>query len=115
MDAIIIEMTQNNLRISTPIEMIKYMVTIIEKIPHMTGKDKKALVIEIAKIICIGKDGIIGTEDDLFQPIMINGLNVLLNSGLIDDVIDLAHSAVIPNNYPVLRFIIRKIYYYLSK
>lgn len=115
MDTIIIDVMKNNLGVSTPIDMIKYMVTVVEKIPNMNGKDKKTLVIEIAKTICSGKDGIFGTEDDLFPPIVIHGLKALLNSGLIDDVIDLAHSAVIPNNYPILRFIIRKIYSYLQR
>lgn len=115
METIIIDMVKNNLGVSTPIDMIKYMVTVVEKIPNMTGKEKKTFIIEIAKTICSGKDGIFGTKDDLFSPIMVHGLEALLNSGLIDDVIDLAHLAVIPNNYPILRFIIRKIYSYLKR
>lgn len=118
MDTIVIELINDimhkKLEVSRPISMIKYLVTVVEKIPDISGKNKKEMVIEIAKTICSGKDGVLGTEDDIFPSSLVNGLEALIKSGVLDDIIDLAHKAVIPYNYPILYLIFGRFYNFLK-
>ena len=117
METIVIQLKNdiidNRIELSTPMSIIKHLVTVVEKEPDLSSKGKKQMVLKVIKVICSGKDGILGTEDDLFPVSLVNGLDALFQSGVIDEIVDLAHTAVVkyvPYRYRILEFVFVKIY-----
>jgi len=60
----------------------------------MSGTQKKALLVKAIELIAHGPDGIAGTTDDILPPIVVSGLKALIESQMLEAVIDLAHVAV---------------------
>ena len=46
------------------------------------------------KMIALGPDRVAGTTDDVISPFITSGLVVLIESELLEDVIELAHSTI---------------------
>lgn len=77
-----------------PMAIIKYLMKIVDVDNALSGLEKKEMVIKILEKICAGKDGIMGTDDDLISEHIVDGINALIRSGVIDEVITLLHAAV---------------------
>jgi hypothetical protein len=89
-DAII----ENDIPIA-PMAMIKYIMQLVDVDKTMSGLEKKELVIKVLDHVCAGKDGIMGTDDDLIPESIVDGIGALLRSGVIDEVITLLHTVAV--------------------
>lgn len=77
-----------------PVALLRHGVAVLSTMKHLTGAEKKALLVTAIKMIAAGPDQIPGTADDLIPPVVTDGLKVLIESGLLEDVADLAHAAM---------------------
>lgn len=75
----------NKIDINSPFAIITKSMEVVNSFQHFNGHEKKALVLRVLKKIAAGKDGIAGTEDDIIPPKVMEQIQKLLESGLVDD------------------------------
>lgn len=91
----LIEALANHEIATKPMEIIKLLMKMVDVEKVLTGAEKKDLVIKVLQDVCVGKDGISGTEDDIIPEHVVDGIVALIRSGIIDEVITLLHTVVI--------------------
>ena len=74
--------------------IIKKGMELMEKYNHLSGKDKKDLLIKVLENISAGNDGIIGTDDDILPQETVLAMKTILDGKLVGDIIDTIVSAV---------------------
>ena len=74
--------------------IVQMGMRIVARETTLSGAEKKALVIHVVERIARGKDGIEGTQDDVIPPMVVAGLRALIQSQVLDGVIDLAYSTL---------------------
>lgn len=77
-----------------PLAILQHGMTALLIHEELTGAQKKALLVSALERIAHGPDGIPGTSDDILPPLVVHGLKVLIESEMIGDLIDLAHTAI---------------------
>ena len=77
----------------TPIAIIAKGMELLNDIPELMGTTKKVILVLIIERIASGKDGIIGTEDDILSIEYVNVLRSLLENNIIDGIIDIVCDA----------------------
>jgi hypothetical protein len=70
---------------------------------RLGGAQKKALLICALERLAYGPDGLPGTSDDILPPVVVAGLRALVDSGVLEGVIDLAHKAVRSSSWSAFR------------
>jgi hypothetical protein len=60
---------------------------LMETFPNMKGDQKKSTLIKVVELVAAGKDGIIGTADDIIPAAAVESLKVLLEKDLLGSVI----------------------------
>lgn len=76
-----------------PVAVVQQGVAMLSTSKGLSGSEKKQLLVAAIQTIARGPDGISGTADDVIPPFVLAGLVALIESELLGDVIDLAHSA----------------------
>jgi hypothetical protein len=71
-----------------PIDIIKSGVNVLNGKPSIEKHFKKEILKSVIERIAQGKDGIAGTEDDRLSPQTVDILMTLVNSEVVDYVID---------------------------
>jgi hypothetical protein len=89
------ELTHEKVQIDTAFDVIKYLVKAMNEFYDLNGRQKKRVVIKVLEDICSGPDGILYTEDDLLPRHIIDGLRLLIETGMISSSIDLVCEAVL--------------------
>jgi hypothetical protein len=97
-----------------PMAIIKYLMKLVDLDNTLSGLEKKELVIKILEKICAGKDGIMGTDDDLVSEHIVEGITALIRSGVIDEVITLLH-AIVPVPLGIFGKVVKHLLRWLSK
>eukprot|EP00798_Chlamydomonas_sp_ICE-L_P019689 gene19689-26376_t len=77
---------ENKAKITSAMDIVRIAMELVEKIPSMTGQQKYDLVSRVLSVDVAGKDGKLGTADDLVPSFVIDQLNLLINSGLLQNV-----------------------------
>jgi hypothetical protein len=80
---------KKNVQINNAIDLLKSLILIMEDFGHLTGPEKKLIVIQIIEDIAAGTDGILNTQDDLMSPYILKSLELLIQSNVIPSTIDL--------------------------
>lgn len=76
-------------QVKDAVGLIKYVMTSVEKLNALSGKEKEEMVLSILTELAKGKDGIAGTKDDLIPPLVIAGLQAMSENNLITSTIEL--------------------------
>ena len=71
-----------------PLDVLRTLMQVSEEYSHLTGAQKKALVLDAFARIAAGPDGIPGTADDLLPPAVVAGMRAMLESDLAARTID---------------------------
>lgn len=80
--------------ITSAMDLLRFAMEIADTFPKLSGRDKKARVIEALQVIAAGKDGISGTKDDLIPVRVMQGLKSFIeDEDLLKDAIDLIIAA----------------------
>ena len=76
-----------------PIAIVQRGVALLKGVGGLSGPEKKTLLIDAIKMIAKGADGVPGTHDDAIPEIVVDGLRVLIESQMLDTVIEFAYRA----------------------
>lgn len=74
---------------ANPMAVIAKGMEVLDKVQGLSGADKKVLLVSALRKIAAGKDGVAGTEDDVFPPEIVEGVRVILEKDLVSNLIDL--------------------------
>lgn len=74
--------------------IVKKGMELMDKYKHLTGQEKKELLIKVLENISAGNDGIIGTDDDILPQETVTAMKTILDGKLVGDIIDTIVSAV---------------------
>ncbi len=104
---------KKDMHIETPYDVLKSLVYIVEGFNNLTGEEKKTIVIQTLEDITAGTDGVLGSDDDLIPPHVLQGLELLIKSNMISSTIDLVCEATLAKTgmtitcyiYKILTFI----------
>jgi hypothetical protein len=90
--------SSNKINIASPFAVVTKTMEIIQTFPNLNGYEKKALLMKTLREVAAGKDGVLGTDDDLLPPRTVEGIQVLLDKDLMEDltstVLDIAKGKV---------------------
>ncbi len=70
-------------------DVVAKCMQLVEKLPKMSGTEKKEIVMKVIERIAAGQDGVIGTSDDRLSPAVVAGIQSLLKGNLVSDTIEL--------------------------
>lgn len=76
------------LNIQSAMTIVKKGMELMDKYKHLSGKEKKDLLIKVLDNISAGNDGIIGTDDDILPQETVAAMRTILDGKLIEDIID---------------------------
>lgn len=79
------------------LDILKVLMQMVDKYNHLTKQEKKQLIIQLFEDVASGKDGILGTVDDLIPPYAVNGMRVMIESELLDKTIEVIYEATVGN------------------
>ena len=77
-----------------PVNLIVKGMEVAQKLPNMSGAEKKALVISALEKVAAGKDGVTGTDDDLIPQEVVASIRAVLEKNLVGDIIDVVADIV---------------------
>lgn len=77
----------------SPLLIITKGMELLSDVPQLMGTTKKTILIQIIERIASGKDGIIGTDDDILSKEYVDKLRLLLENNIIDGIIDIVVDA----------------------
>jgi hypothetical protein len=86
---LLIEVSKDEVEIISSIDIIKSLWFIVNGFINLTDIEKKALIIHTLNDIAAGKDGILNTKDDIIEPQILYGLQMLIECNMISSTIDL--------------------------
>lgn len=92
---VIYRVTLHETPMNNAMDVLKVLMQVVEGYSNLSGPAKKQLVIDTFEDIVSGKDGILGTEDDLFPPHILVGMEAILRSELLAHTIDLVYDATL--------------------
>lgn len=75
--------------------MLKMGVHLMARQDTLTGLEKKAILISAIERIARGADDVHGTADDVIPPLALAALRTLIESKVIDELIDMIHHSVV--------------------
>lgn len=75
--------------ISNPMNIVGVGMQLMNKYPTLSGTEKKNLLIKGLTSLASGKDGILGTADDVIPKPIVDTITTLVQGNLINDVIGL--------------------------
>lgn len=81
--------TKEDVQIDTVLDILRSLVLVVNDFSHLSQTEKKALIIDTFHDIAAGKDGILGTADDVIAPNIVKGIDMLIECNLVSAVIDL--------------------------
>lgn len=93
--------TSKKVEINSGMDVLKCMMQIIESYPMLNGRQKKDVIIHTMRDIAAGKDGILGTADDIIPLFVVHHIQMMVESDLLSSAIDLvceATKGLIPIN-----------------
>lgn len=67
---------------------IKTGIELVSKLTHISGPDRKLVLIAAIERIAKGSDGIVGTGDDILAPETLNMLEVLIEHNIVSPLIE---------------------------
>lgn len=80
--------------VPTPAALIAKGMEIVQKqCKDMLGSDKKQLLLMVFEKVAAGKDGVVGTSDDVLPPQVVEIVKMLLEKNLVGDMIDVISAA----------------------
>lgn len=77
----------------SPMVIITKGMELMETFPNMKGPEKKDLLIKVIQRISAGKDGIVGTEDDIIPKECVDALQTILDKNLLEGVVGVISDA----------------------
>ena len=77
----------------SPILIIAKGMEILNEVPELMGTTKKQILIEAIERIASGKDGILGTDDDVLSVAHLGMIKILIDNNLIGGLIDVIADA----------------------
>jgi hypothetical protein len=77
------------------LDVLKLLMQMMDKYKHLSGSQKKDIVIRTFEDIAAGKDGILGTADDLIPAYVLTGMRIMIESELVERTIDVIYEATI--------------------
>jgi hypothetical protein len=80
---------KNGISFGNAISVVQEIMKNLEVFKGLTGEEKHAITLTILDEIAKGKDGIIGTEDDLIPEHILKGIKALIENDLINSTISL--------------------------
>lgn len=86
---LLLEISKDDVKIDNTLDIIKSLWFIVNGFINLTQDEKKTIVIHTLNDIAAGKDGILNTEDDIIEPHILYGLNMLIKCDMITSTIDL--------------------------
>lgn len=90
---IMINIKEKKLNINSVMALVVKSMELVEKIPNLSGRDKKECVISALNEIAKGADGIAGTKDDLIPGYIMEGLRFMLLNQVVENIIDVVVAA----------------------
>jgi hypothetical protein len=77
----------------SPVMIITKGMELLNEVPELMGTTKKTILIQIIERIASGRDGIIGTDDDIISKEYVDMLTVMLENNIIEGIIDVVADA----------------------
>ena len=93
--------SSKRVEINSGIDVLKCMMQIIETYPMLDGKQKKEIIISTMQDIAAGRDGILGTSDDVIPLFVVHHIQMIVESEILSGAIDViceATKGLIPIN-----------------
>jgi hypothetical protein len=79
--------------VNNPFTIITKSMEILEKVRGMSGKEKKAYIVNAIEAIARGDDGIFGTTDDLIPERVVLTLKTMIEQDMIGNAVQLVTDA----------------------
>lgn len=73
--------------VSNVIELITLGMEIVEKFPDLKGEDRSKILINALDEVAKGKDGLVGTDDDVIPANILEPLKTIMSLGIVQDII----------------------------
>lgn len=80
--------SNKQVNIKSAIDLLKLVMTQVEKIKGLKGKEKALMVALVIEEVAKGKDGVAGTDDDLISPFVMKGIKALIENNLIGSTVE---------------------------
>lgn len=78
---------------SSPMVIVTKGMELMETFPNMTGPQKKDLLVKVIQRVAAGKDGVVGTEDDIIPKECVEALQTMLDKNLLEGVVGVISDA----------------------
>lgn len=75
--------------VTSPTAVVAKCMEIVETFPQLKGENKKKLVMQVIERVIAGKDGVVGTADDVLAPGTVLALQTMLNTDMLSDTIQI--------------------------
>lgn len=72
-----------------PLQAVTMGMELMNKYPSLSGSEKKVMLVKALNVISSGKDGIVGTNDDVIPKPVLDTLMKLIEGQLVHNLIDL--------------------------
>jgi hypothetical protein len=71
----------------TSMEVVCSCMEVVEKLcVDVSGLEKARIAVALLETVVAGKDGLLGTDDDIFSPEVIHGIKSLISTGGLEDI-----------------------------
>lgn len=74
------------------IPAVRFLATLwefVQKYDYLSIAQKKALLLQAVTLFAAGKDGVLGTDDDVLPKTLLENLHMLLEKNLVEDTLSL--------------------------
>ncbi len=77
----------------SPVVIITKGMELLSDVPELMGTTKKEILIKAIERIAHGKDGIVGTDDDLISQEQMNILKIMIDNNIVEGIINVIYDA----------------------
>jgi hypothetical protein len=83
-------LSTNQLNKTNTIVLLQEIIERLEnEFPHIDGREKIEYIVHFLKEVAKGKDGIMGTQDDIIPPNVLTDIQKLVDTNVLHDIIQL--------------------------
>jgi hypothetical protein len=77
---------KENVDVKSPTDIMTKGAEILDRKAGLTDETKKSCLIQVIEEFVKGKDGVLGTDDDLIPHATLESLRIMIDGGLIEDI-----------------------------
>lgn len=78
---------------ASPMTIVTKGMELMETFPNMSGAQKKELLTKVIERVAAGKDGIVGTDDDIIPKECVEALKLMLEKQLLEGIVSVISDA----------------------